>query len=212
MPSVITSFYSYEDAAIHAGVMRSQGYDAAVLDEVIGSFYGPLFSNGFRVWVSDEPVTGEEEETEVESAPLPDATTATPVEQSLLSSLVDTARLIVGALMMTGVVVVGLALIAIVIGSVVELKNLLVDGYRADTLVPSSFGLIMLLGCAALFAFGGPLMVRMTHSLRSETSVFGWTVRALVVLWVGAEVFWLGTALLQVLWQMCGGVPLVSSP
>lgn len=73
---MILRFASYEEAGIYAGWMRSEGHFSAILDENMGFMWGPLAIGGFRVLVTDEPVTHEE--------PLP---AAAPAIETLLNAI-----------------------------------------------------------------------------------------------------------------------------
>ena len=208
---MITRFHSFEDAAIHAGVMRSQGHAAVVIDEVIGLLYGPLFSNGFRVWASDEPVTDGEDAGD---GPDVAGEAVTPESQGAMRLLFDAVRLIAGALMTTGGLAIGIALVVGLIHIALELKELMFavfSGNAAGALVSLLLWLVAFLGFAGFATCGGPLMVRMTAALRNEASAFGWTARALVVAWVVTFLFGLVGRVLylvfSVLLQMCGVIP-----
>lgn len=58
---MVRTFGTWEEAALYASFMRSEGYFAALLDECVAPLYGPAAIGGIRVLVSDEPVTDDPE-------------------------------------------------------------------------------------------------------------------------------------------------------
>lgn len=86
---MILRFATYEEAGIYAGWMRSEGHFSAILDENMGFMWGPLAISGFRVLVTDEPVTNED--------PLPPPA---PVIENLLNAI----RVVVLAFTLLGLI------------------------------------------------------------------------------------------------------------
>jgi hypothetical protein len=56
---MVRTFGTWEEAALYASFMRSEGYFAALLDECVAPLYGPAAVGGIRVLLSDEPVTND---------------------------------------------------------------------------------------------------------------------------------------------------------
>jgi hypothetical protein len=158
---MIHTFSSREEAAIFASAMRSDGYYADILDEGMGSIYGPLAIGGIRVVVSDEPL-------------------ADTLDESGASGKVEDGEFLKTLrLSVVGVVVLGLALIGIMLLSITSqdpagLARLLYHALKYPLLL------------ALAFAVLGPLMEGFTHWLRGESSGEGqrylrWLLLALLI-------------------------------
>jgi hypothetical protein len=184
---VITRFYSFEEASIYAGVMQSEGHYAVVLDDVIGFFYGPLFVNGFRVLVSDEPV--EEEE------PL-------PVEPPQENDLLDTIRIVVSAFAAFGLLWVTLGL---AFGLLTLLRGFSQDARNFSEILPLLIGFLPFVALPALWAILGPLMGSMNRTLRDESSVIGWAFRGMAVVWVATQLLGFIFIILMIAWWFIHG-------
>ena len=184
---MITRFYSYEEASIYAGVMQSEGHYAVVLDDVIGFFYGPLFVNGFRVLVSDEPV--EEEE------PLP----AEPLQEN---GLLEAVRVTFFTLMVGGLLFIALGL---PFGLLMLLRGLSQNSRSVSDLLPVLTCILPLVVLPVLWAVLGPLMGSMNRTLRDESSVIGWAFRGMAMIWVATQLLWLVFILLMIAWWFIHG-------
>lgn len=185
---MITRFYSFEEASIYAGVMQSEGHYAVVLDNAVGFFYGPLFINGFRVLVSDEPV--EEEE------PLPVEVHETCMQEAV--------RVAFSALIALGLlcIVLGFAY-----GLLMLLRGLSQDSRNFPGILPLLIYILPIVILPVLWAILGPLMGSMNRTLRDESSVMGWVVRGTVVAWVAMELLWFVGLMLMIVWWLIHGSP-----
>jgi len=183
---VITRFYSFEDAYIYAGVMRSEGHYAEVLDEGVGFFYGPLFVNGFRVLVSDEPVEGEE--------PLPVEAPETCMQEGV--------RVVFFTLIAFGMlfIVLGFAF-----GLLMLLRGLSQDFRNFSGISPLLISILPLVVLLAIWVILGPLMGTMNRILRDESSVIGWVFRGAVLGWMAMQLLWFIYLILMIAWWFIHG-------
>jgi hypothetical protein len=158
---MIHTFSTREEAAIFASAIRSDGYFAEILDEGMGSIYGPLAIGGIRVLVSDEP--------------LEDAVDEEAGAQELSGKADDGELLNTARMMVVGLVGFGLAVVVVFLLSTTSqdpagLARKLYDYLK----IPVLMGLA--------FAIMGPLMGDFTRWLRGEPLGEGlWYLRLLLL-------------------------------
>ena len=170
---MIHRFATYEDASIYAGIMRSEGYFAAILDESMGSIWGPLATVGIRVIVSDEPV----EEDEEDMPPVP--------SERPFDSLIRAARLT--ALAVAGIGILLLALM--ILKFPLDYLSILIEH-----LIPLAIAFFF--GCLII-----PLVEPFNRALRDESSAFGSLIRFLTVLYFVAYAFFCLSAIAYSIWH-----------
>jgi hypothetical protein len=148
------TFATREEAAIFASAMRSDGYYAEILDEVMGSIYGPLTIGGIRVLVSDEPIGDTMDE-----AGGPQTHSGMAEDGEFLKTL---------RMLVVGLVGFGLAVLVIMLLSVTSQ-----DPMALVWILIHSLKFPVLIGLA--FAVMGPCMGDFTRWLRGEPIGEGWT-------------------------------------
>ena len=166
---MIHTFSTREEAAIFASAMRSDGYFAEILDEEMGSIYGPLAIGGVRVLVSDETIEDTDESTVADNRAMPPVP-ATPDAGPFLQAL----RLVTVSLVAFGLIALAIFL----------LKSV----YHGEQIPPEKVVQFLkyplILGLA--FAAMGPLMDGFTRWLRGErTSMITGCMRWLVIAALG---------------------------
>ncbi|HSP43440.1 MAG TPA: hypothetical protein VLO11_11260 [Luteolibacter sp.] len=178
---MVHTFATREEAAIFASAMRAEGYYADILDEGMGSIYGPLAIGGIRVIVSEESAENDGDDS---------YTVPSPPAESDDGELLTTLRLFVVGLVACGLVVLVIALLAAFAnqpgGLLWELIRLL------------KYPLVIGLAFAAM----GPSMIGFTRWLRDERTYAGsgWLRWLLLVVIL--------TMLLPTVWSWCvGGYP-----
>ena len=166
---MVHTFATREEAAIFASAMRSDGYLAEILDEGMGSIYGPLTIGGIRVLVSDESIGDADDggETEFTVPPPPDVK---PDDGEFLTVL---------RLLTVGIAALGLAVVVVMLLSA--------HARNPGELVRTLFRVLkypLMIGLA--FAVMGPWMGDFTRWLRGEPSGEGqrylrWLLLALLI-------------------------------
>ncbi|MCU0776943.1 MAG: hypothetical protein MUF86_04670 [Akkermansiaceae bacterium] len=147
------TFATREEAAIFASAMRAEGYFAAILDEGMGSIYGPLTIGGIRVLVSDEPLPAA-----VDQAGGPQA----PADKAEDGELLKTLRLLVVGLAGFGLLVLAVALLSVTSQDPVGLLRMLYHFLKFPLLVGLAFAVM------------GPCMAGFTRFVRGESMGEGW--------------------------------------
>jgi len=161
---MVHTFATREEAAIFATAMRSDGYFAEILDDGMGSIYGPLAIGGIRVVVSDEPM---EESADEAGHP----------GQTEDGEFLRTLRLFVVGIAGLGLCVVAFMLLWLVL----QLIRLFSADPAAGVL--AFFHLLKFpLGIALIFVIAAPMMTGFTRWLRGEQlSVASELLRALLL-------------------------------
>jgi hypothetical protein len=166
--------------------MQSEGHYAVVLDDVVGFFYGPLFVNGFRVLVSDEPV---------EEEPLP----AEPPQEN---DLLDAIRVVVSAFAAFGLLWVTLGFAS---GLLTLLRGFAQNVRSFSEFLPFLAFFLPIMAALTLFAICAPRMEILNRILRDESSVISWVFRGMVLLWVAMELLWFVYLILMIAWWFIHG-------
>lgn len=185
---MIARFYSYEEASIYAGVMRSEGHYAVVLDDVVGFFYGPLFVNGFRVLVSEEPVVMED---------------PSPIEPQE-NRLYDAIRIVVSAYAVFGLLLIALGLAC---GLLVLLRGFAQDARGFPEFLPLLATLLPIGALLTILAICAPRMEILNRTLRDESSAIGWIFRGMAMAWVAIQLLWIICLILMIAWWFITGCP-----
>jgi hypothetical protein len=150
---MIHTFATREEAAIFASAMRSDGYFAGILDEGMGSIYGPLTIGGIRVLVSDEPHEDAEDQ-----AGGPQALS----EKADDGEFLNTLRLLVVGLVGLGLAVLAVMLLSVTSEDPVGLLRRLLDFLKFPVLIGLAFAVM------------GPCMGDFTRFVRGEPLEEGW--------------------------------------
>ena len=158
---MIHTFSTREEAAIFASSMRSDGYFAEILDEGMGSIYGPLAIGGIRVLVSDEPL-----EDAVDGAAGPQE----PASKADDGEFLKTLRMLVVGLVGFGLAVVVVMLLSVTSENPLGLARILYHFLKIPVLIGVAFVIM------------GPLMGNFTRWLRGEPVGEGmWYLRLLLL-------------------------------
>ena len=162
---MVHTFATREEAAIFASAMRSDGYFADILDEGMGSIYGPLSIGGIRVIVSDERIESAANEAESNELSPP---TAKPEGGEFLTIL----RMVVVAVIVLGLSVVAIMLLSAFSEDPGGLARWLIEALKYPLIVGLAFAIM------------GPLMGGFTRWLRGERNsrVTGWLRWVVVIL------------------------------
>jgi hypothetical protein len=167
---VILRFHTYEEAAIYAGVMQSEGYFAEILDECSGFLYGSFAAGGFRVIATDEPVA------DMDDPPAPG-----PLENAILNFF----RLLVNAFVALG--------LTLGISAFCQTA----DSFMVTALLGVVAAMAGWLGICCLM---GPLMLPFTRILRDENSALGSLIKgSIAALYAAQYLCLIGCVVYQIL-------------
>lgn len=154
---MVHTFATREDATIFASAMRADGYHAEVMDDCMGSIYGPLAIGGIRVIVSDAPITGGDDDGDGEFTLPP------PPQKAADGEFRATVRLLVVGVAGLGLIMVALSLLWVVLRLIHWFTESPIDAALAV------FHLLKVpLGIVLSFVLLGPCMPAFTRWMRGE--------------------------------------------
>lgn len=156
---MVRMFGTWEEAALFASYMRSEGYFASLLDECVAPLYGPAAVGGIRVLLSDSPVTDDTENPDKELHE-----TESPPPAPPDGELIQIIRLATVSLAAFGLIVMGFYISL----SVLHIPGGLVSILLLSLAFPALLGI--------LFLSMIPAISPLTRSLRSsmEEGTAGW--------------------------------------